>query len=627
MLNITDHTPGCQCRLHFNDAARRFDPTGTTSIRKRFEADLVRRFKRLRRLIIEAVAENDALGLAPKNRLQVRLGDQAPPRGSFAFARSDQKVQLFMSWLREEQARGILEIQPGASIESAAANAWTNTYIDSSYRKGIRDAGRKLREGGAAVAESWTESFFNRPIHADRVGLIYTRTFSDLKGITDAMDSQISRILAEGIANGQGPMQMAREMANRIDKRFITRARVIARTEVIKAHADATLNAYTEAGIEGVEVEAEFTTAGDSAVCEECFSLEGKTYTIAESRGIIPVHPNCLPGDALVLSRSGISAVTKREFNGDLIVIKTASGRSISCTPNHPILTSRGWVPAQLIDLQSKVICDGGSEWKSVADGNNDNIVSSIHDVAESFLSSSEVSTVPVPTTSEHFHGDGIDGQVAIIGANRSLFSAKNTAGGKCAKYGFFQLGGGRLSSLLAFGPSAQIFMRSLFASNRIMRGLNLIRSFVLAHCRPFGSLCFGLGSRLYSGFNNQPINSFSVEPKAVRNALSRFPSQVSGGDLFSPEAGKLELVSVLTAENADDDLVRDAILAAKLCSGQSGDVFEDQVISVDREFFSGHVYNLETGEGWYSANGIITHNCRCSWSPKVVNGTGIELR
>jgi len=293
MIDLRDHAPSCQCGHHFNDAARRLDPTGTTSIRKRFEADLVRRFKRLRRLIVEAVGENDALGLAPKNRLQVRLGDQAPPKNAFSFARSDQKVQLFMEWLREEQARGILEIQQGASIESAAANAWTNVYIDSAYRKGIRDAGRKLKEGGATVAESWTESFFNRPIHADRVGLIYTRTFSDLKGITDVMDAQISRVLAEGIANGQGPMQIAREMANRVDKIGITRARVIARTETIKAHADATLNAYTEAGIEGVEVEAEFTTAGDSSVCDECSALEGRTFSIAESRGIIPVHPNC----------------------------------------------------------------------------------------------------------------------------------------------------------------------------------------------------------------------------------------------------------------------------------------------------------------------------------------------
>lgn len=293
MFDFRDHDPGCTCGHHLNDAARRVDPTGTTGIRKSFEADLVRRFKRLRRLIVEAVGENDALGLAPKNRLQVRLGDQAPPRNAFSFARSDQKVQLFMEWLRAEQARGIFEIQPGTSIESAAATAWTNTYIDSAYRKGIRDAGRKLREGGATVAESWTESFFNRPIHADRVGLIYTRTFSDLKGVTDVMDTQISRILAEGIANGQGPMQIAREMANRVDKIGITRARVIARTETIKAHADATLNAYAEAGIEGVEVEAEFTTAGDSGVCEECAALEGKTYAIAESRGIIPVHPSC----------------------------------------------------------------------------------------------------------------------------------------------------------------------------------------------------------------------------------------------------------------------------------------------------------------------------------------------
>lgn len=290
MLN---HTPGCTCGHHLTDAGRRVDPTGTTSIRKSFEADLVRRFKRLRRLIVEAVGENDALGLAPKNRLQVRLGDQAPPRNAFSFARSDQKVQLFMEWLRAEQEQGILEIQPGANVESAASTAWSNIYIDSAYRKGIRDAGRKLSEGGATVAESWTESFFNRPIHADRVGLIYTRTYSDLKGITEVMDNQISRILAEGIANGQGPMQMAREMANRVDKIGITRARVIARTETIRAHADATLNAYTEAGIEGVEIEAEILLGSNP--CELCEQMRADgPYTIQEARGLIPRHPNCV---------------------------------------------------------------------------------------------------------------------------------------------------------------------------------------------------------------------------------------------------------------------------------------------------------------------------------------------
>jgi SPP1 gp7 family putative phage head morphogenesis protein len=73
----------------------------------------------------------------------------------------------------------------------------------------------------------------------------------------------------------------------------IKRARVLTRTEVINAHAEATLNSYTEAGLEGVTVNAEYTTAGDNKVCPKRRKLEGKVYTIAEARGVIPMHPNC----------------------------------------------------------------------------------------------------------------------------------------------------------------------------------------------------------------------------------------------------------------------------------------------------------------------------------------------
>jgi hypothetical protein len=37
-----------------------------------------------------------------------------------------------------------------------------------------------------------------------------------------------------------------------------------------------------------------------------------------------------------------------------------------------------------------------------------------------------------------------------------------------------------------------------------------------------------------------------------------------------------------------------------------------DQVVKVEVRQFSGHVYNLQTGCGWYVANGIIVSNCKC---------------
>jgi SPP1 gp7 family putative phage head morphogenesis protein len=287
----------CNDRLSILDA-KRSDPTGTLSLRGKFEQKLVGKFNRLKTLINQSIVQNDAFGLKAQ-----RIGDSIPqsiivdaqalPIRAFTFERPAEKVDRFMSWLQQAQNDGILEVQQGASMSSAARASWMNTYIDTSYAKGVRDAASKMRKSGASVAESWTEQSFFRPIHADRLGLIHTRAYSDLDGITKTMDQQISRILAQGIGEGRGPLDIARQINERIEKIGITRARVLARTEIVSAHAEATLNAYEEAKIEGVEVEAEFTTAGDNAVCPECEALAGKVFTIAESRGMIPVHPSC----------------------------------------------------------------------------------------------------------------------------------------------------------------------------------------------------------------------------------------------------------------------------------------------------------------------------------------------
>lgn len=314
---LNSDRPVCLC---CNDAlpildSKRLDPTGTLTLRGKFEQNLVGRFNRLKTLVNQSIVQNDAFGLKAQ-----RIGDASPqsiildaqaisPR-AFSFDRPAEKVDRFMSWLQLAQNDGILEVQQGARMASAANTSWMNTYIDSAYSKGVRDAAAKMRKGGASIAESWTEQSFFRPIHADRLALIYTRAYSDLDGITKTMDQQISRILAQGIGEGRGPLEIARQINGRIDKIGITRARVLARTEIVSAHAEASLNAYEEAKIEGVEVEAEFTTAGDNAVCPECEALAGKVFTIAESRGMIPVHPNCRCSfSPIVVGGTGIELV------------------------------------------------------------------------------------------------------------------------------------------------------------------------------------------------------------------------------------------------------------------------------------------------------------------------------
>jgi SPP1 gp7 family putative phage head morphogenesis protein len=144
------------------------------------------------------------------------------------------------------------------------------------------------------VSPTYIESAFLRPVHADRAGIIYTRAYDSLVGITTEMDRQISSVLAEGIANGNNPRKIAAAIVDRVDKIGITRARMIARTEVIAAHAEAKLNTYEDANIQGVGLMSEWLTANDGKVCEECEAASNKgPYTVEAAHGMIPLHPNC----------------------------------------------------------------------------------------------------------------------------------------------------------------------------------------------------------------------------------------------------------------------------------------------------------------------------------------------
>jgi SPP1 gp7 family putative phage head morphogenesis protein len=247
-------------------------------------------------LINQAIIQNDVFGLKSRQigdgAAKVMMDAAAPPERAFEFSRSSDKVTQFMAWLTQQQDNLILGVTHGVDIASSSDSAWTNLYIELAYTSGLSGAASKMRKEGASVASSWVNTAFQRPIHADRVGLAYTRTFSELDGITKTMDQQISRVLAQGIAEGRGPFDIARQINERVDKIGRTRSRMLARTEVINAHADASLNAYQEAGLEGVEVEAEWLTAADPCPkCEE--AARGGPYTISVARGLIPLHPNC----------------------------------------------------------------------------------------------------------------------------------------------------------------------------------------------------------------------------------------------------------------------------------------------------------------------------------------------
>jgi hypothetical protein len=588
---------GANCTCAFIDGASRRDPTGTTTIRNRFESEAGRRFRRLKGLINTAVVQNDVFGLKRRT-----VGDSAivkdaaaPQPGAFAFARSAGKVNLFMEWLHDAQNEVVLGVAPGVPMARAAEDAWSNVYIESAYQKGLKDSASKLRAAGATVEPSWINNAFHRPIHADRVGLAYTRVFNELEGITDVMDQQISRVLAQGISQGKGPMEIARDINNRVDKIGITRARTLARTE-------------------------------------------------------------CLTGD-MIVDGADIESAHKRWYDGDIIKIQTADGRYVSVTPNHPMLTQRGWVLAGEISDSDYLICDDRIDVPRFSgDEDVNNTPSSISKV---FGSVAAVGVIERKTTRKpDFHGDGMEGYVDIASPNRELsigdfapvlkhsfdFSLSESYGSRtmfCGFSGSLLPVDERVSLVLGSLADSGFFQSIIYSifANAVMRGelpdalSGLISIGDLLSREPIevsghnaatliehlSSLGVGSENPLFAELLLNPPNGVfeAFADLIARGSIFVHADHgiiISSGVGFFLVGGSGSFASIASDSGVPESLAHssgtDAEMLGSLRDRKPASVKADRVVKVDRSGFSGHVYNLSTCDGYFTIQGgIFTGN------------------
>jgi len=265
------------------------DPTRTVMLRRRYMRDASRRFRVVKSLIRTTIETNDALGIGDKAVLAFRTG----PARRFDFPTSGAKAEAFMDWLdqaTDSELLGVIERKGRRVVKHAA---WQDVYIRSSYEVGVLSANQKLVRAGLRIPAQELFGVFNAPRHAETLGLLFSRNFEELQGITEAMSQAIGRQLVQGMAEGIGPKEMARRLSDQVDGIGRSRALTLARTEVVRAHSEATLNRFEDFGLTDVEGKAEFLTAQDDLVCPLCEALEGKVFTIKKARGIIPVHPHC----------------------------------------------------------------------------------------------------------------------------------------------------------------------------------------------------------------------------------------------------------------------------------------------------------------------------------------------
>ena len=391
------------------------------------------------------------------------------------------------------------------------------------------------------------------------------------------------QIIRRAINDGQ---PLDRETLDAIVRRYEenyldSRALTIATTELTRAAAMGLQDSYEQAIERGAmprEAVRQFWQLDlDERTCEHCLSVVdmnpdgvplGDMFDSDEGPVDAPgLHPNCVPGDTLVIPAGRVLAATKRWFDGDVIVIRTASGKELTSTPNHPILTAAGWVHSHLVQEGHHVVSRCLGDGIGAAGSDGENMPARIEDVAEAFGCSAEVTAVPVPTSSKDFHGDGAGSKIAIVWADRLLRNGDHAAGKE--ERGEMTFGRAGMKALGHYGLRALhlLFHGVLTAAHRrvSLGGLQISGSGI--HALPFERLGFGLTADVNPALHQPKADGGATDGKVLSDRLFREPGLVQF----------------------------------------------DHVVNVQRKPFRGHVFNLQTEEGYYVADGIYTHNCRCS--------------
>lgn len=245
------------------------------------------------------VDREDAFGL----RLAHRVFNTEVQNQRFAFRSSAKQLEAFQQWLQKQVDQGVLPKPTGSTSEG-----YWRSFVEEGYRKGAGRAfddtrkpyARGYAEKGTSVNDfyegtryEFLRSSFAQPETISKVELLASRTYTDLKGVTSTMGVRMGQTLAQGLAEGQNPRVIARRLNQTIQTLGKNRAKAIAQTEIIRAHAEGQLDSIQRLGIKTVTVMAEWSTAGDDRVCPACEALEGAVMTLREARGIIPRHTNC----------------------------------------------------------------------------------------------------------------------------------------------------------------------------------------------------------------------------------------------------------------------------------------------------------------------------------------------
>lgn len=447
-------------------------------------------------------------------------------------------------------------------------------------------------------------------------------TFSERIWVNqDQLKNSLSSVLSNALIQGKNPREFIPQIRKKFDVSRCNAERLL-RTEIARVQTQAQAESYEANGID----EYEYVACGLKDVCPLCKEMDGKTYKLKDmeiGKNAPPMHPNCVLPDTEIIA-PGIEAITKSDYSGDVIKFVTANGRSVTVTPNHIVPTSRGWIRAKNLVKGDKVFCYRGCiESRTIGTPTDNNRAPTIENLFASIIEAQGSTTCCVPAASVDLKGDVIpNSKINIIFVDGKLGDKINTLMSKFISDSFL-IGTGetRESVLSRDGSLSKLLIRIGLAFDGFMgrfdKGSVFFRS--SATSRDLISLrrASDYDARLFKYSMNNPATDFIL----IGNSQT-----THAGSVISDNGSLINLSLSSVNRNSQSNSIFNENFFNSFSSLMNNsrylsDTFAtlieiDDIIDIQRCFYSGHVYDASSLSTLYIANGIVTSNCHCALAP-----------
>lgn len=349
--------------------------------------------------------------------------------------------------------------------------------------------------------------------------------------LPDEVYDLIAGEVAQGINLGEGIPQLAKRvdatLSTTDSERWANRATTVARTEVISAMNAGRMDAFRVAAEEEPDI-----------VFEKIWLC-------------------VLPGTPVLAH--GIRNVARRWYDGDVREVRTASGRRVSLTPQHPILTARGWVRAEDLHLGDQLLSVAGVDPVGTPDVQARYAV--IEECFETAAKLREVRTLSREVRGGvDLNGDPTYEKVDVVAAYGHLYQGVEPSLAK---------------DLARFG---------LELSDKAFAGL------VVQGAVSHGVLGDQLGGVPARGGDDLFVGA---ETSGTQDTSGALVPEAHTGD----------------PEDSTDGVTAGREIDSELVDRVTSLVTLDDLVSVEVVPWSGHVYDFTTYCHWFLADGIVVHN------------------